>query len=103
MWLWALWGALPRPTLYVPVAEELVEEAEHALAAHAGELERNDYAALLRARATVAAILGPELVFGFGTAGRGDRYAELLTELRFAGGWGEGSSRALDPADPLRT
>jgi LmbE family N-acetylglucosaminyl deacetylase len=102
VWLWALWGALPRPTLYVPVGEELVAEAEHALAAHAGELERNDYAALLRARATVAAVQGAELLFGFGAAGRGDRYAELLTELRFADGWADGSPRALEPADPLR-
>ena len=53
-------------------------EIQCALSAHQGELERNDYRRLLAARAQMNAVLGPERVFGFGSAGMSHDYAELL-------------------------
>src|SRR5581483_10326231 len=41
---------LRSPTLLRPVAQPRIDEIEHALAAHAGELERNDYRRALRGR-----------------------------------------------------
>jgi hypothetical protein len=78
-----------------------LDEILHALAAHSGELERNDYARLVRARAEAAATLAPELLFGFGSAAApGPAYAELLTEV-LPGERGPGAPRWLDPASPL--
>ena len=62
------------------------------LAAHRGELERNDFAELLRARAIAARVLGAERVFGLGAARRPEPYAELLAD--------GGPPRVLDLADP---
>jgi LmbE family N-acetylglucosaminyl deacetylase len=80
-WRWALWGSVPAPSLLVPFGEARLAELQHALEAHASELERLDLRSLLRARARLAAVTGPELVLGFG--GRHDLgapYAELLAE-----------------------
>lgn len=99
LWLWGLWGELPLPTLFFSFGEPELEAALDVLRAHAGELERNDYAALLRSRAAAAHVLGSERVFGFGGPRRPGRYAELLTEVGFADGqWWAGASRHADVA-----
>jgi LmbE family N-acetylglucosaminyl deacetylase len=102
-WAWALWGALPQPTLATGFDSPRLEEILAALSAHEGELARNDYRRLVRGRAEAAACLAPELLFGFGAAaGERPPYAELLTELvRVDGGWKLGSPRWLDPAEVL--
>jgi LmbE family N-acetylglucosaminyl deacetylase len=102
LWLWSLWADLPLPTLFAPFGEDELARATHVLRAHAGEIDRNDYAELLRCRAVGARVLGSERVFGFGAPGRPARYAELLTEAAFADGeWWAGAPREPDPADPL--
>lgn len=103
-WMWGLWGALPFPTLFVPFDERRKEEIEGALEAHAGETARNDYRRLVAARGQANAVLGAELVFGFGSDGRGSEYADLLTEvLREQGEWRLGRRRELDPSNPFDT
>ena len=92
-WSWGLWRDLARPTLFSGFGEERLARLQHVLAAHSGELERNDYAELLRARAVAARVLGAERVFGFGSARRPEPYAELLAD--------GGPPRVLDLADPL--
>jgi LmbE family N-acetylglucosaminyl deacetylase len=80
-WRWALWGAVPGPSLIVPFADSRLAELTHALDAHASELDRLDLRALLWARARVAAVAGPELVFGWGGQhALAAPYAELLAE-----------------------
>jgi hypothetical protein len=101
IWFWGLWADLPWPTLYAGFGEDDLSRAQHVLAAHAGELARNDYAGLLRARAVAGRTLGAERVFGFGSAVRPRPYAELLTEVVHDGEWRTGGARELDPADPL--
>jgi LmbE family N-acetylglucosaminyl deacetylase len=96
-WTWAVWRDLAEPTLLVPFGEERLEEVLHVLAAHRSQLGRNDFATLVRARAEVAKVRGPELVFGFGSSGIAEPYAELLTE-RVRGSdasWRTQSPRAL--------
>jgi LmbE family N-acetylglucosaminyl deacetylase len=103
-WMWGLWAELPHPTLYVPFGEARLAEVLKGLSAHAGELARNDYAALVRGRAAANAVLGAERVFGFGSpaAGGGEPFAELLCEVaRRDGRWRAGAPRALDSAEPL--
>ena len=102
-WMWGLWGPLPLPTLATAFTEERMEEILAALAAHRGELARNDYSRLVRARAELNASLAPELLFGFGSeAPPGLRFVELLTEAVRAGDrWLLGAPRWLDPAAPL--
>ena len=102
LWLWGLWADLPLPTLAVAFSETRLEEILHALDAHAGELARNDYRRLVRGRAEMNAVLGPERVFGFGSAGSELTYVELLCELgRVTGSWHLGRPRWLDPAAPV--
>jgi LmbE family N-acetylglucosaminyl deacetylase len=102
-WMWGLWADLARPTLYVPFGQELLDRQLHALAAHAGEVTRNDYARLATAQAASRAVLGAERVFGYGAARCSpEPYADLLTELRYVGDhWRLGVPRVLDPARPL--
>jgi len=102
-WMWALWGSLPQPTLGTVFDDSRLTEILVALAAHRGEVGRNDYRKLVRARAEVNALLAPELLFGFGAAGvQGARYAELLTEAALVDRrWLLGRSRWLDPREPL--
>jgi len=69
LWLWGLWADLPFPTSLCLVTDERLAEIERALDAHAGELARNDYRRLVRARAAAAAVVLPERAFGFGLAG----------------------------------
>lgn len=102
-WMWALWGALPAPTLATGFEQARLEEVLAALGAHRGELARNDYRRLVHGRAEAGACLAPELLFGFGSAAAPRHaYAELLTEVvAGAGGWRLGTARWLDPGVPL--
>lgn len=102
-WTWALWGALAQPNLGTAFTAARLEEILAALSAHRGELQRNDYRRLVRARAEANACLAPELLFGFGSrAEPGHVLAELLTELALVeGSWRLGRARWLDPAAPL--
>ena len=56
-WMWALWGALPQATLGTAFGPERLDEILTILAAHRGELERNDYRLLVKARAALNAAL----------------------------------------------
>jgi LmbE family N-acetylglucosaminyl deacetylase len=101
-WMWGLWGQLSFPTLFVPFGASRLREMEHALDAHVGEVTRNDYRRLLRGRGTANAVLGAELVFGFGEPARRATYAELITEVvRRDDAWWLGAPRVLDPYEPL--
>lgn len=102
LWLWGLWGELPLPTLFFPFGNAELDVALHVLGAHVEEVARNDYLALLRARAVTSRVLGAERVFGFGSPGRSWPYAELLTEVLFADGeWWAGAPRELLAGDGL--
>ena len=93
-WTWGLWRDLARPTIFSPFGDRRLAELQHVLAAHRGEVDRNDYHDLLRARAIAARILGAERVFGFGSERRAEEpYAELLAD--------GGSGRVLDLHHPL--
>ena len=102
-WMWGIWADLPFPTLICPFDARRLAELRHVLAAHAGELARNDLDRLLRARAEANASLAAERVFGSGvSADRDVVYAELLCEaIAHDGGWLLGSSRRLDAGAPL--
>jgi LmbE family N-acetylglucosaminyl deacetylase len=93
-WTWGLWRDLARPTIFSPFGESRLAELNHVLAAHRGEVMRNDYFELLRARGICARVLGAERVFGFGSERRAEEpYAELLADGR--------AGRMIDLADPL--
>ncbi len=92
-WTWGLWRDLARPTIFSGFGDTRLAELQHVLAAHRGEVARNDYPELLRARAIAARVLGAERVFGFGSERRPEPYAELLAD--------GGPPRVLDLADPL--
>ena len=93
-WTWGLWRDLARPTIFTPFGESRLAELQHVLAAHLGEVSRNDYPELLRARAIAARVLGAERVFGFGSPRQaGEPYAELLAD--------GGRPRVLDLEHPL--
>ena len=101
-WMWGLWADLPFPTVIAYFRSKRLERILHALDAHAGELERNDYRRLLQGRATANAALGPERVFGFGGGGGRGEFAELATEVVFRNGdWLLGRPRELDSREPL--
>jgi LmbE family N-acetylglucosaminyl deacetylase len=100
--MWGLWSELPLPNLVVPFEAARLREIRHALQAHRGEVDRNDYLALVRARAAMNAILGTERVFGFGAVGQSHRYAELLSDVVYTSdGWQLLSPRLLDSRDVL--
>jgi LmbE family N-acetylglucosaminyl deacetylase len=102
-WMWALWGALPLPSLGTGFDRARLDQILAALSAHRGELRRNDYRLLVKARAVMNAALGPELLFGFGAERRPDvPYAELLTDVALQDKrWLLGPPRWLDPKAPL--
>jgi hypothetical protein len=101
-WMWGLWGELPCPTLYVPFNDIRLTEVLFGLGAYVGELDRNNYGALVRGRARANRPLGSERVFGFGCAQQQGPYAELLTELVFSDGcWLAAPPRVLDPDNAL--
>ena len=102
LWLWSIWGTLPRPTLWHPFGEELLDHQLAALAEHRSQVERSDFQRLLRGRAEAASVLGPELLYGFGSNVANQPYAELLCEAVYHRHvWYAGRERELDPADPL--
>ena len=82
VWLWSLWGDVELPSLAVELTESRLGEIEHALDAHAGELERTDFRRLLRGRGAANAVAGAERIFGFAAPSLAFEYAELLMELR---------------------
>jgi LmbE family N-acetylglucosaminyl deacetylase len=100
---WGLWRDLARPNLLVPFDGARLQEIQHALAAHAGELTRNRYDRLLEGRASAHAVLGPERVFGFGSPGIAAPYAELLRDVTWSPsrGWQPEPPRVFDPEAPL--
>lgn len=100
---WGLWRDLARPNLLVPFDAPRLEEIQHALAAHAGELKRNRFQHLLEGRATAQAVLGPERVFGYGSRGIAEPFAELLLDVTFSPGrgWRPEPPRVFDPQAPL--
>lgn len=102
-WMWGGWADLPLPTLYVPFADDVMLRASAVLDAYEGELARNDYHRLLRARAAANAVLGSERVFGFGAAAASSASgAELLTEVVFDDArWMLGRARLWSVADAL--
>lgn len=100
-WMWGLWNDLPFPTLVTPFDDSVLDTVVHALAAHEGEVARNDYVAMVPARATVNRVLGSEKAFGFGGPGLDAPYAELLTEAIHNDGWAAATPRLLNPTDPL--
>ncbi len=102
-WMWGLWSDLPFPSIYVPFGDSVMNELRHGLAEYVGENARTPYNVLHPARAAAYAVLGPERVFGFGSATASEQpYADLLTEaLRNDDRWLLGRPRVLDPADPL--
>jgi LmbE family N-acetylglucosaminyl deacetylase len=102
-WMWGLWSHLPMPTLGTAFEHARLEEILTALSAYRGELARNDYRRLVRAKASMNASLAPELLFGFGsTAVANAPYVELLTEaIIVKGRWLLGSARWLDPSAPF--
>jgi hypothetical protein len=86
---WGVWAELPNPTVLMPYSERRLDEILHVLAAYKGEVERNDYRALVRGRGLVGASSGSERVFGVGAAtAAAERYADLVTEVwRHDGTW----------------
>lgn len=102
LWLWSLWSSLPLPTTITGFGEPELLRLEAALQAHRSQLERNSYRTLLRAKATVEAVLGPERVLGFGAEAIASPFAELTCELvRVDRAWLLGAPRALDREQPL--
>ena len=103
LWMWALWGPLPQPTLGTLFDQARLEEILTALDAHRSELARNDFRRLVRGRAEMNAVLAAELLFGFGAETLPNAsYAELLTEVVYADDrWLLGRPRWLDAGRPL--
>jgi LmbE family N-acetylglucosaminyl deacetylase len=102
-WMWGIWGELPFPTVATAFDASRLEQILAALGAYRGELRRNDYRRLVRARAEMNASLGPELLFGFGSTAPSEvRFVELLTEAAWVdGSWLLGKARWLDLSAPL--
>jgi LmbE family N-acetylglucosaminyl deacetylase len=102
LWLWSLWSSLALPTTIAGFDEPALVRLDRALREHRSQLERNGYDRLLRAKAIVDAVLGPERVLGFAGSRLGHPYAELTCELvRVGQKWLLGASRELDPAHPF--
>jgi LmbE family N-acetylglucosaminyl deacetylase len=97
-WLWGVWGDLPAPNVLYPFGEGELSRMLHIVEAYGGELERNDFRRLISGRATAAAVLGSERVFGFGSRAASTLpYAEVLTEVRCLGGrWMASEPHQLD-------
>jgi LmbE family N-acetylglucosaminyl deacetylase len=100
---WGLWGELPVPNVLVPFDADRLAEIQRALAAHAGELQRNRFDRLVESRAVAHAVLGPERVFGFGGPGGERDYVELLTHVVWSpeAGWRLTAPREFDASQPL--
>ncbi len=86
VWLWGLWSEPALPSLALELTDARLDEIEHALAAHEGELARTDFRRLLRARADVCGVIGAERIYGFGAPALPFGRAELLTEVALESG-----------------
>jgi N-acetylglucosamine malate deacetylase 1 len=83
------WHPLERPNLMVAADEAQVRRLCRALACHAGEIARNDYAARLPAWMIDNVRRGAELVGGAGAAAPEVAYATLYrARIRAGGAWG---------------
>jgi LmbE family N-acetylglucosaminyl deacetylase len=101
LWLWGLWADLALPSSLCVFDDERLAQIDAALLEHAGELARNDYTRLLRARAEAAAVLLPERVFGPGAGGLEPRaLAEGVCEVQIGldGGLQQGPAWLFDAA-----
>jgi GlcNAc-PI de-N-acetylase len=102
-WLWEIWGVLELSNLAFAFGLEQLEEITYALDSYVGELDRNDYRRMLRARGEMLASLGPELVFGFGEPSVSE-FVEIVAEVTLRlGRWILGDPRWFDPRSPLAT
>jgi LmbE family N-acetylglucosaminyl deacetylase len=81
VWLWSLWGESALPSLAIELTEERLDEIEHALEAHQGELARTDFKRLLRAQADAYGVIAAERIYDFGAPSLPFPRAELLTEV----------------------
>ena len=82
LWLWGLWADIALPTSLCVYRADRLAEIEVALEEHGGEIERNDYLRLLRARGHAGAVLLPERVFRRGAPGLApDEYGEAVCEV----------------------
>jgi hypothetical protein len=93
VWLWSLWGESALPSLAVELTDARLDEIEHALEAHEGELARTDFKRLLRAQADAYGVIGAERIYDFGAPALPFPRAELLTELALE----EGRWRLCEP------
>ena len=80
------WHPLERPNLMVAAGEESLSKLRRALACHAGEIARNDYAARLPAWMIDNVRRGTELVGGAGAAAPAIAYATLYRARKRSGG-----------------
>lgn len=104
LWLWGIWADLPFPTTLVPFDENELERAHKVIDCYAGEVERNDYTRLLKSKSEMNSVLGPERVFGYGEAGIGQPYADLITECVLGtAGWELGVPRVLEPRSDVNS
>ena len=86
VWLWSLWGESALPSLALELTDGRLDEIEHALEAHEGELARTDFKRLLRARADAYGVIGAERIYDFGAPALPFPRAELLTEIALEDG-----------------
>ena len=86
VWLWSVWGESALPSLALELTDPRLDEIEHALGAHEGELLRADFKRLLRARADAYGVVGAERIYGFGAPSLPFPRAELLTEIALENG-----------------
>jgi LmbE family N-acetylglucosaminyl deacetylase len=86
VWLWSLWGESALPSLALELTDARLDEIEHALEAHEGELARTDFKRLLRAQADAYGVIGAERIYDFGAPSLPFPRAELLTELALEDG-----------------
>jgi len=102
-WAWSLWGHLTVPTLLHPFGPQVLAASLQAHTAHETQIRRNDYREMLIGAAAVAAVLGPEQVFGYGSGVASSApYASLFSEMVAVDGqWFQGLPRVLDVADPV--
>jgi LmbE family N-acetylglucosaminyl deacetylase len=96
-WMYAIWGDLPAPTLYVELDDARLRRSLAVLAHYTGEIERQNYPALVEGRARAASVLGSEKIFGFGSGPASkEPFAELMAETTFDGNaWRPGQPRML--------
>ncbi len=103
LWLWGVWADLPFPTLIVPFDEARLAEIQHALAAHASELERLPLDRVIEARAVLSAGVADERVYGSGAArDPSPAFAELVCEVvATPAGWQLGAPRRFAAGAPF--